>query len=283
MTNTINAFAASTLFCLVFLFAPKNSNADEKPPATARQTEVTLPALEISCPGKYQHHLQGVCSDRNAIFWSFTTTLVKTDRQGKRLNTVPVANHHGDLCHHDGNIYVAVNLGKFNDPNGNADSWIYVYEASSLNEVARHAVPEVFHGAGGIGFHEGNFFVVGGLPNDITENYVYEYDANFKPLKRHVIASGHTDVGIQTAAFVNGYWWFGCYGAPKITLVTDADFKMVGRYEQDCSLGVAQNDDGRIWIASGMCQPEIGCTGQIQSAIADPKKGFTLQAGMPHE
>lgn len=255
----------------------ENSNAAETPPAKSKDAVIARPAFELSCPGKYQHHLQGVCADRDAIYWSFTTTLVKTDRQGKLLTKVSVANHHGDLCHHNGKIYVAVNLGKFNDPKGNAKSWIYVYEGSSLNEVARHAVPEVFHGAGGIGFHKGNFFVVGGLPNDISENYVYEYDGNFKPLKRHVITSGHTHLGIQTAAFVNGHWWFGCYGTPKITLVTDTDFKMIGRYTQDCSLGVAQNDEGRIWVASGVCQPGSGCTGKIQSATASPGKGFKLQ------
>ena len=92
------------------------------------------------------------------------------------LHKVPVANHHGDLCLHDGKLYVAVNLGKFNDPAGNADSWVYVYRADDLAFVARHAVPEVFHGAGGIGMHGGRFFVVGGLPDDIRENYVYEYD-----------------------------------------------------------------------------------------------------------
>ena len=277
MKQSINANLSYALLCLSFMFATENSNADETPLAKGKEATGDQPALNLSCPGKYPHHLQGVCSDSDAIFWSFTTTLVKTDRQGKLLKKVPVANHHGDLCHHDGKIYVAVNLGKFNDPKGNAKSWIYVYEASSLNEVARHAVPEVFHGAGGIGFHQGNFFVVGGLPNDISENYVYEYDGNFKPLKRHVITSGHTHLGIQTAAFVNGYWWFGCYGSPKITLVTDTDFKMVGRYTQDCSLGVAQNDDGRMWVASGVCQPEVGCTGKIQSATANPEKGFTLQ------
>ena len=277
MKQTINAKLTYALLCLSFLFATENSNADETPLAKGKEAIGDQPALKLSCPGKYPHHLQGVCSDSDAIFWSFTTTLVKTDRRGKLLKKVPVANHHGDLCHHDGKIYVAVNLGKFNDPKGNAKSWIYVYEASSLNEVARHAVPEVFHGAGGIGFHKGNFFVVGGLPNDITENYVYEYDENFKPLKRHVITSGHTHLGIQTAAFVNGYWWFGCYGSPKITLVTDTDFKMVGRYTQDCSLGVAQNDDGRMWVATGVCRPEVGCTGTIQSATANPKAGFTLQ------
>lgn len=71
---------------------------------------------DVTCEGAYPHHLQGICVDDEAIYWSFTTTLVKTDRDGKLLKKVPVANHHGDLCHYDGKLYVAVNLGKYADP-----------------------------------------------------------------------------------------------------------------------------------------------------------------------
>jgi hypothetical protein len=35
-------------------------------------------------------------------------------------------------------------------------------------------VPEVFHGAGGTGYHDGRFVVIGGLPPGVEENYVYE-------------------------------------------------------------------------------------------------------------
>ena len=66
-----------------------------------------------NCEGTYPHHLQGICTnEQDAIYWSFTTTLVKTDTQGKILAKTPVANHHGDLCFHDGKVYVAVNLGE---------------------------------------------------------------------------------------------------------------------------------------------------------------------------
>ena len=241
---------------------------DDKPDPTS--------VFELDCPGTYPHHLQGICADQDAIYWCFTTTLVKTDKQGKLLHKVPVANHHGDLCHHAGKLYVAVNLGKFNDPQGNAQSWVYVYDASSLKELARHEVNDVFHGAGGIGFHEGHYFVVGGLPEKVNENYVYEYDADFKFLKRHVIKSGHTHLGIQTATFAHGRWWFGCYGTPKIMLVTDARFKMIGHHEKDCSLGIEQLADGRLLVASGRCDADQGCTGRIRSAVPDKGNGFLL-------
>ena len=45
----------------------------------------------VACEGTYPHHLQGVCTDdANALYWSFTTQLGKTDREGKVQTQVPV-------------------------------------------------------------------------------------------------------------------------------------------------------------------------------------------------
>ncbi len=233
-----------------------------------------LPYRPATCEGTYQHHLQGVCVDDESIYWSFTTTLVKTDLNGKLLTKVPVANHHGDLCHHDGKLYVAVNLGEFNNPQGKADSWVYVYDAENLDEIARHAVQEVFHGAGGIGIRNGNFYVVGGLPEGVEENYVYEYDSEFRFVKKHVIKSGHTHLGIQTATFAHDRWWFGCYGNPSTLLVTDPDFQLLGRYAFDCSLGIERLPHGRLLFASGPCTPDAGCSGHVHLAVPDETRGL---------
>lgn len=236
--------------------------------------QILSPFGDVTCEGTYPHHLQGICVDEDAIYWCFTTTLVKTDLTGKLLKKVPVANHHGDLCCQDGRLYVAVNLGKFNDPKGNANSWVYVYDADTLSEIARHEVQEVIHGAGGIGFRDGHFFVVGGLPEGVEENYVCEYDGQFRFVKTHVITSGHTHLGIQTATFADDRWWFGCYGDPKILLVTDADFRMKGRFEFDCSLGIEKLSEGRLLSASGRCHKEKGCMGNVKLAVPDDKSGL---------
>ncbi|MFT5465376.1 MAG: hypothetical protein ACI8UO_000470 [Verrucomicrobiales bacterium] len=227
------------------------------------------------CEGDYQHHLQGVCTNaEDAIFWSFTTDLVKTDREGKVLAKIPVANHHGDLCFQNGKVYVAVNLGRFNDPKGNADSWVYVYDAESLKFLSKHATPEVFHGAGGIDARDGRFFVVGGLPDGIEENYVYEYDGDLKFLKKHLVKSGWTQVGIQTAAWHDDAWWFGCYGSPKILLKTDADFKMLGRYEFDASLGIVGVAPQQLLVAKGPRTAEKRCLGNVSLVQTDSEQGL---------
>lgn len=230
---------------------------------------------DVACEGTYRAHLQGVCVGDDAIFWCFTTQLVKTDLDGKLLKQAPVANHHGDLCFLDGKLYVAVNLGRFNDPKGNADSWIYVYRGDDLTLVSKHRTPEVFHGAGGVGVRDGRFFVVGGLPDGVEQNYVYEYDGSFKFIRRHVVKSGHTLMGIQTATFAQDRWWFGCYGAPKILLVTDADFRMIGRYEFDCSLGITGIPDGRFLKAEDRGKANLH-TGRLRLAIVDEKAGLRL-------
>lgn len=243
--------------------------------ARPNQEDVTL--FRTDCDGTYPHHLQGICAAGKSLYWSFTTTLVKTDMKGKVLENVAVANHHGDLCFHDGKLYVAVNLGKFNDPAGNAESWVFVYDAETLKELARHETPEVFHGAGGIGFRDGHYFVVGGLPDGVEENYVYEYDGEFRFVKKHIIRSGHTHLGIQTATFAHDRWWFGCYGEPQILLVTDTDFRMKGRYELDCSLGIEGLSGGRLLVGSGQCGKNKGCTGMVQTAFPDAEAGFRYQ------
>lgn len=233
----------------------------------------------VACDGHYPKHLQGVCTnDRDAVYWSFTDVLVQTDLAGKVLRKIPVADHHGDLCHHDGRLYVAVNLGQFNQPAGKADSWVFVYDAGTLQELARHKVPEVVHGAGGVAYRDGRFFVVGGLPPGTNENSVYEYDAHFQFQRRHVLASGYTLMGIQTAAFDGKHCWFGCYGSPRRLLKADASFQLVGQWDFDASLGIVGLPDGRLLVARGACSKDQGCTGRLEVAVPDDKTGLRINA-----
>ena len=227
----------------------------------------------VTCEGSYRQHLQGVCTnDRDAIYWSWTDVLVKTDAKGHVLQQLKVASHHGDLCYHDGRVYVAVNLGKFNEAPGKADSWVYVYDADTLAEVAKYPVPEVVHGAGGMAFHKGEFYIIGGLPADIAENYVYEYDAAFKFQQRHVIASGHTDKGIQTVTFAEGAWWLGRYGKPAVLLRADENFKFTGRWKFNASLGIIGLGNGEFLIGANTKDKEH--QGRLILARVDEKKGM---------
>ena len=204
-----------------------------------------LAADEILCPGDYGGHLQGLAvDDRGAIYWSFTVRLVKTDVHGKLLASTPVPSHHGDVTYHEGKLYCAVNLGQFNRQPGQADSWVHVFRADDLSLLAKHKTAQLIHGAGGMAYYEGRHFVVGGLPEGYKENYVYEYDDEFRFLGRHVIDSGYTLMGIQTACRADNRWWFGCYGGKL--LVTDDAFRLVGKYDLDFAIGLVELPDGRV-------------------------------------
>lgn len=246
------------------------SRAAGRPPATRFGP--------TACEGTYPLHLQGVATDgRGAIFWSWTDALARTDLRGRLIQRVPADNHHGDLCVVDNKVYVAVNLGAFNEPAGRANSLVYVYDAATLALLARHRVPEVVHGAGGVAHHDGRFVVVGGLPPGAGENYLYEYDASFRFLKRHVLASGYTDKGIQTATWADGSWWFGCYGAPPVLLRADAGFRLTGRWEFDASLGLEAVPDGRFLIGQNTRNPGAGYVGRVALARRDVKKGGVFE------
>jgi hypothetical protein len=205
---------------------------------------------EVACPGAYTNHLQGLATDEaENIYWSFTTSLIKTDARGALLKQVAVPWHYGDLTWHGGKVYVAVNLGKFNEAPGAARSWVYVHDAESLALLAKHAVPEVAHGAGGMEWHDGRFYVVGGLPSGYTENYVYEYTEDFAFVRRHTVASGYTDKGIQTVCRDrNGIWWFGCYGKPAVTLRTDDRFTFLGKSVFNSAIGIARTKDAGVLL-----------------------------------
>lgn len=237
-----------------------------------------IPLGATACEGSYPRHLQGICTNgRDAIYWSWTDALVKTDAQGRILKQVPVANHHGDPCYHAGRVYVATNLGKFNRPSGEADSWVYVYDGDTLAEIARHRVPELVHGAGGMAHHDGKFIIVGGLPPGGNENYLYEYDEGFKFRRRHVLASGYTLMGIQTAAFAGGAWWFGCYGKPAVLLRADENFQCTGKWEFNASVGIAPLDRGRFLIGVNTLVKGRGNQARVVVARADEKAGMVLE------
>jgi 7,8-dihydropterin-6-yl-methyl-4-(beta-D-ribofuranosyl)aminobenzene 5'-phosphate synthase len=103
---------------------------------------------------------------------------------------------------------------------------------------------------------------------------VYEYDGDFHFVERHVIKSGNTLMGIQTATFAHGSWWFGCYGNPRVLLKTDELFDLIGKYDCDASLGIVGIPKGRLFVARGPCQLQTGCIGSVLVAVPDDEKGL---------
>ncbi|MCA9004454.1 MAG: hypothetical protein KDA70_04205, partial [Planctomycetaceae bacterium] len=132
----------------------------------------------------------------------------------------------------------------------------------------------VTFGAGGIACHAGKFIVVGGLPKGVNENYLYEYDANFKFIKKHILKSGYTLMGIQTATFADNKWWFGCYGSELLT--ADVNFNFTAKYDLDCALGIDRVND-KLLLVGRNTKNGKQYTGEAVLAVPDAAKGFVIR------
>lgn len=222
---------------------------------------------EVFCEGTFKNHLQGIAADdNNNLYWSFTVTLVKTDAQGKELAKVDTPWHSGDLTWHAGKVYMAVANGRWNTEGGGAHSFIHIHDGQTLALLAKHPIPEVIYGAGGVEYHGGRFFVVGGLPKGYQENYVYEYTDTFQFVKRHVIQSGYTHVGIQTICCGDdGTWLFGFYHDKAGTLRTDGAFTLLGKHAFDTAIGIARTSEkGVFWVAATKQNEQGAYTGSAR-------------------
>lgn len=244
----------------------------------------------VASQGAYVNHLQGISTNgSDAIYWSFTDKLLKTDTAGRIIKSVNVLNHHGDLTYANGKIYVAVNdmtsnpPGEFNvaNPINPQRQWIYQYDAGTLAETARYRVPELTYGAGGIAFHNEHFLVVGGLAEGQTKNYAYEYDMAFNLVKTHVLLTGYTFRGIQTAEFAHGHWWFGTYdsldgnSSSRQLLKFNESLSNFSQHTFDAALGIAALPDGNFLIGKNIKNNDL-YVGRVQVAALHNTKGLQL-------
>ncbi len=210
-------------------------------------------AVEFRCEGEYPHHLQGFTSDGKAIYWSFTSVLVKSDLAGKRISQINVPMHHGDCCAVDGKLYVATHL---NWPRKDRTAWIYIYDCKDLTLLEKINIPEVDEaGVDGISFHNGFFYVcIGKEPDDKTPfNRIFKMTKDFQVVERFEVP-GVTTYGIQAFSWANGYFWLGAY-SKEGTIQCDANMKVVGKHRIDMSVGVyelpqTENGEPRLMVAT---------------------------------
>lgn len=194
-----------------------------------------LPAVEtITCGGSGPNHLQGTACDGDAIYWCYTKKLVKTDLSGAVLAAVEVPGHSGDLCVHNGKVYVATEEGLY-VRESNFKNEVRVYDAATLALKRVYNLDSHFKQRGFqiscIEYADGSFFLPAGMPDGMVDekNYVFEFNPSFELIAVHELNTGSTNYGIQTIAYHDGQLFLGNYagtGAASGAFVTDA--KMQG-------------------------------------------------------
>lgn len=204
----------------------------------------------IDCEGEYAGHLQGTDARGTNIWWSFTSEIVRTDLSGRVLASCDAPSHQGDLCVKGDTLYVAVNCGSFNTEDKGL-SFVYSFDAETL-KLKKIWNLDMPYGAGGMTWKDDRFYVVGGLPPTQRCNYVHEYDTDFNLIKRHVLNTEYTVLGIQTAVFIDGEFLFGIYGGngnPSGVLRCSPDFSSIRRYNGGGSVGFAKINS-RLYTAT---------------------------------
>ena len=99
-------------------------------------------------------------------------------------------------------------------------------------------------------FHDGRFFIVGGRPEGVPGNTVYEYDREFNLLEKHEL-DFDSRFGIQTINRAWGRWYLGCYGLiDYASIELDDDFRQLRRVRPWTAYGALPlNDPGKFLVA----------------------------------
>lgn len=229
---------------------------------------------EIVCEGAYPFHLQGAATDGTNIFWSFTTVLVKTDRNGKVLAKDEISRdqgHMGDLCCRDGKVFVGMNMGKARDGSRIGDE-VWRYDCGTLTREKIFPTPQTIWCNNGIEWFDGYFWVIGSAPKRSAYNMVFKYNVDFKFCGARLIGSGWTNLGVQTICRYRDSVLFGCYGTDKgepgahkcctfvvnarsLTAKVSAEYPSIApitkRFDSYTAEGMLVMD-GVLWIAHGI-------------------------------
>ena len=179
---------------------------------SAVATSLSADAADIKCEGEYPYHPQGVATDGTNIYWSFTTVLVKTDLTGKFIaKAADLGSHVGDICCHGGRVYAGINNGKRRGVRVGDEVW--EFDAADLSIVRKYPTPEAIWCNNGVEWYGDSFWVISSAPHHFDYNLVFRYSRDFKYIGCRVIASGWTNLGVQTILLFGDKMLFGCYGS----------------------------------------------------------------------
>lgn len=225
------------------------------PPAPAPKPMRILPMFregdEVRCAGEYPGHVQGIATDGKTLYWSFTGTVVRTDLNGRVLARRDLPQHGGDPCFVGGKLHVPLG-SRFNQPpkkNAAGPGDRVLVLSPDFKQATFIPVPKFQFGLGGLAFRGDRFYAVGGRPAGKPGNTVYEFDRNFRLLKRHEL-NIDSDSGIQTINFTPaGRCLLGCYGIGSFAVELDGKMRVLRRVRPGTAFGAIMLDGELCLVA----------------------------------
>ena len=206
---------------------------------------------EIRCAGEYFGHIQGIATDGKTLYWSFTGTVVRTDLGGRVIARLDLPQHGGDPCFVGGKLHVPLG-SSFNQPpkkNAKGPGDRVLVLSPDFKRATSIPVPKFRFGLGGLAFRNGRFYAVGGRPWGKPGNTVYEFDRDFRLLKRHEL-NVNSDSGIQTINFTpDGRCLLGCYGIGGFAVELDRKLRIRRRVRPGLAFGAIPLDGELCLVA----------------------------------
>lgn len=202
--------------------------------------KTTQKPTNVACDGIYPLHLQGVdMNEKGEYFWSYTSTIVKTDAQGKVLKSITVADHHGDVVCWNGKIYVtAAIIHNYNK--GAEKTHMCIYNQDDLTMVDKFIIPGA-NGFDGI-TRTPNGFLIAAEPQpviDATQSDLIEFDNNFNIIARHTVITPPVYWGAQNLTRYGDGYLASYYG--DLVYKLDKNFNVVDIYKCRAAYGLIGN------------------------------------------
>ena len=260
-------------------------------------------------------HMQGFTSDgsREYMYWSFTDSLVKTNKNGTMICQIHVnGGHFGGLDWHDGKIYVS--FMRYPHPWTYFTDWqsfqVYVYEDENLNLLKIIDISECvemkkkktdgFQGIDGVAFgrtpgsDEDRMLVAVALETgeEYGNQMFLEVDENTGRIdKVYKIPAGNKVFGIQNLDYEadTGCFWFTTYDAgepymEKETLYcVDPDMRTVrARYSISTPYGFEARGNGEYYLSlqGGVNGQRSGIAYRADRETLDRLNGKLLRANI---
>ena len=222
MTRLTILITFSICFCQQTGCVKPHNHHPDSPTAKRESDRKHLRVIrELTSTATGRGHLQGISTDGEHVYWSFASSLVKTDIDGNPLLSVEVEYHHGDLTCHDGKVFVS-----FMSNVGSRVSKVIVYRSEDLSLIEEHELTCFEDYIGTLDFHDGHFYLAEDFHSKLKLIKVHQFDESFQLVRTHTVDIEAWN-GFETIARFGGYWWGSTYAFEYPLVRMDDDFRLL--------------------------------------------------------